>query len=653
MRLPGPTLPLLFLASSLALAACSGEPTDPQPKHEKPTFNAPDRPLGQRAPRTAPCDAMDPERCLLPWPSNTFAVQDPKASTGIRVAVDPTSVLAGDDPSSLNIADGFSRASSITTAFDAPITSPIPTAQGGKGPMRLVLAEPDHPSYGALVPLDFDVVRTDDDESLVLGHPLVPLSPGADYVAVVMDDLAVDSGDPPVASHLARVALALDEPLSAEEAEFRGYHAPTRKALSKAGIDPEHVVRVWDFTTRSKEDATRRLRAMRDAAAKAVADEAVSVVIDVAKTTSDPAIALIVEGRLTGVPSYADADPEKGLTFDEARLPVAQGTKDAPFRVLIPAGTGDYPFVMFGHGMGGSYHDSLFDHELAELAIGKVNFEFYGWTEPTQVATFTNFIKVFAGAHHSTAWLMQAVADGEAIQKAILGAIGDALSAPTILGDPNPAAGRRPQFDVPIWTGGSLGGTMGLVFTGSSKEAYSGVLNVGGAGWTQFVPRSSFFNIMRIIMKGVYGDDLNVRHAVSMSQIAWDDIDGANWAEDLRSKDAVILVQECIGDPIVPNIGTNLMAVAAGAVQVGAVLAPIHGVSAVDVATAQTAVTQYRVPSTGSDLEIHGFTQYDSEAGKAARDQIQTFLGSLYAKKPVITVPAACVGGNCDFSGGI
>jgi hypothetical protein len=656
MRFPSSILPLL-LASGLLPAACATNPAEPGPGTQPPFFEAQDRPLGERAPRTAPCDAMDPVRCLLPWPSNTFAVRDPKSSTGVRVAVDPSSVLASDDPSSLNIADGFSRASSIATAFDAPIASSIPAALDGKGPLRLVLAQHDHPSYGALVPLEFDVVRTDEDESLVLGHPLAPLAPAADYVAVAMDDLPVDPESPgaaaPVAPHWTRVALALDDPESQEEADVRAYHAPTREALARAGIDPEHVVRVWDFTTRSKEDATRRLRAMRDAAAKAVADKSVSVVIDVAKASDDPAVALVVEGRLMGVPSFADADPDKGLTFDEARLPVAKGTRDAPFRVLIPAGTGDYPFVMFGHGMGGSYHDSLFDHELAELAIGKVNFEFYGWTEATQVATFTNFIKAFVGAHHSTAWLMQAVADGEAIQKAIVGVIADALSAPTILGNPNPAAGRRPELQIPIWTGGSLGGTMGLVFTGSAKEAYSGVLNVGGAGWTQFVPRSSFFNIMRIIMKGVYGDDLNVRHAVSMSQIAWDDIDGANWAEDLRDKGSVILVQECIGDPIVPNIGTNLMAVSAGAVQVGAVLSPIHGVSPVDVATAQTAVTQYRVPSTGSDLQIHGFTQYDTEAGKAARDQIQSFLQSVYAQKPVITVPAACVGGSCDFSGGL
>jgi len=95
------------------------------------------------------------------------------------------------------------------------------------------------------------------------------------------------------------------------------------------------------------------------------------------------------------------------------------------------------------------------------------------------------------------------------------------------------------------------------------------------------------------------------------------------------------------------------MSVATGAVQVGAVLAPIYDVSPVDVAMARTAVTQYRVPSTGTPLDIHGFAQYDSEAGRAAREQIQAFLGSLHANKPVITAPDRCPAGNCDFSGWI
>ena len=630
------------LLTFVVLTGCSSGDDDP-------VFEAPDRAPADRTPLTASCDAMDPTRCLLPWPSSTFTAADPGSATGLRVALDPASLFGGDDPWSANLADGFSRVTPIVAGFQA-LVSPLPITEGGTGPVRLILAQPDHPAYGSLVPLRFDVTRSvDDNESLVIGYPLAPLEPNADYVAVVLDDLPVESGGPPAASRAALLALGRERARSQEEAQLAAYHAPTRAALAKAGIDPARAVRAWDFTTRSQEDATKRLRAMRDAAAKAVADGEVGVSIDSVTTPQDAAIAAIVEGRLTGLPSFVSSDLAKGLTLDDQRMPVATGTREAPFRVLIPAGAGDYRFLMFGHGMGGSHHDDLFDHELAEHAVGKVNISFHGWTEEDVIDTFVNFTKVFVGTHHSSALLMQAVADGEAIQKAMLGPLGDALAAPDLGGAPNPAAGRRPEFEIPVWTGGSLGGTMGLVFASSAKETYSGVFNVPGAAWTHFVAKASVFALVSALIKGPYQGELNVLHAIAMSQGGWDDIDGAVWAAELAGRDSVFLLQESIGDPVLPNAGSEMAAVVTGADQVGAVIEPILGVSPVVTAEAHTALTQYRVPDT-DELDIHGFAARDTPAGVAAREQIQSFLLSVYDKHPKITVPAGCPAGSCDFS---
>ena len=613
-------------------------------------FEAPDREPGDRTPLTASCDAMDPMRCMLPWPSSTFTAADSTSATGIRVAVDPGSLFGKDDPWSVNLADGFSRVTPIVAGFEA-FVAPIPAATDGKGPVRLILAQHDHPAFGSLVPLRFDVTAASDGstESLVLGYPLAPLDPAADYVAVVMDDLPVESGAPPGPSRAALVALGREAAQSQEEANLGAYHAPTREALAKAGIDPAHVVRVWDFTTRSQDDATKRLRSMRDAASKAVVEDEVGVTIDLVTTPPDAAIALIVEGQLTGLPDFASSYLDKGLTLDAEGMPVSTGTRAAPFRVLIPAGTGDYRFLMFGHGMGGSFHDDLFDHDLAVNGVGKVNIEFHGWTEEDVIETFVNFTRVFIGAHHSSALLMQAVADGEAIQKAMLGPLGDALAAPQIGGEQNPAAGRRPSFDIPVWAGGSLGGTMGLVFASSAKETYAGVLNVPGAGWTHFIPKASVFNLVSALIQGPYLGNLNVLHAIAMSQGCWDDIDGAVWASELAGRDSVFLLQESMGDPILPNPGSEMAAVVTGADQVGKVLSPILGVDPVEVADAHTAITQYRVPDK-DELDIHGFAARDTPAGNAARDQILSFLKSVYEKQPKITVPPGCAGGSCDFT---
>lgn len=631
-------------AASIALllaAGCSGEAA---------VFEAPDREPGVRAPLTASCDAMDPMRCLLPWPSSSFTAADPTTETGIRVAIDPGSLLAGDDPWAANLADGFSRVTPIVAGFTTKV-SPIPTAADGAGPVRLILAQPDHPAYGSAVPLRFDVTLSADgeNESLITGYPLRPLEPGADYVAVVMEDIPVESGGAPAPSRPALVALGREPARSPEEAKLAGYHAPTRAALAKAGIDPARVIRVWDFTTRSQNDATKRLRAMRDAAAKAVDEGMVGITIDLVTAPSDPEIALIVEGQLTGLPSFASSDLNKGLTLDAEGMPMAEGTRAAPFRVMIPAGTGDYRYLMYGHGMGGNVRDSLFDRELALSGVGKVNIEFHGWTDDDVIETFVNFTRVFVGAHHSSALLMQSVADGEAIQKAMLGPLGDALSASEIGGQPNPAAGRRPSFDIPVWAGGSLGGTMGLVFTSSAKETYSGVFNVPGAGWTHFVPTASVFNLVSALLINPYLGNLNVFHAIAMSQGCWDEIDGAIWASELAGRGSVFLLQESIGDPVLPNPGSEMVAVVTGAVQVGKVLSPIVGVPTAEGAAAQTAITQYRVPGP-DELDIHGFAAENTPAGDAAREQIQSFLLSVFDKKPAISVPPGCKGGSCDFT---
>ena len=609
-----------------------------------------DRLPGDRSPLTAACDAMDPVRCLLPWPSSTFTRKDSTSPTGLRLAIDPTSIPAGDDPASINAADGFSRVTPLVTAFPTAL-APIDTPAGAPGPIRLVLAQPGHPRHGEQVPLRLRVEQADDGvggiESMLFAYPLGPLEPGADYVAVVLDDLTSDSGAPIAPEPRARVALGLAEPTSADEAALAAYHAPTRGVLEKAGIDAARVIRVWDFTTRSASDATRRLAAMREALTLAVESGAAGVEIDLVDVPTSGSLAVIVEGRITGLPDFAAAGR---IDVDANGLPIASGTRDAPFRVTVPVGVGDYPFTMYGHGTGGEFHDSSFDRELGDNGAGKVGVQFDGWTEADVLETLVGFARMFQGTHRSTARLMQAQANAAAIEAAVAGPLGDALAAATLGGKPNPAAGRRPDASTAVWAGGSLGGTMGLVYLSGSPTTRSGVLNVPGAAWSHFIPGSNIFASVRSLLAGNFGTQIDVDHALAMSQGNWDDIDGAVWSADLDDPDRVILIQESIGDPVLPNPGTEVVARVTRAVQLGAVLVPIHGVSpASGVSVGATAITQYRV-SDPDALDIHGFAARNTPAGAAARDQMTTFLQSVWAGAPVISLPAGCAESSCDFT---
>jgi hypothetical protein len=645
-RLP---LALTALALLAALTGCSSGAAPPPPSG----FDVPDREPGVRAPLTAACDPMDPSRCLLPWPDSTYSVADKSTATGLRVQIDKSSLIAPDDPSSINLADGFSRVSPLVTAFPADIP-PLATSADGTGPLRLILAQHDAPGLGTFVPMRYDVEQDETadggPESFIFGYPLRPMAASSDYVAVVLDDLPV-TGAKLAPSRTAEVALGLVAPATHAEAELAAYHAPTRAVLEKAGVDAHHVLRVWDFTTRSQQDPQQRLQAMQAAALAAVSGGQTTVTITSVDTTSGPPIAAIVEGTLNGLPEFITPTPGSNFTLDAQGLPVSIGMRTAPFRVVVPVGTGNYRFVMYGHGTGGDYDDPTLDAEIAGGGAAKVGIQFDGWTSETVIDTFVGIIEVFQGSRYATAMLMQALADATAIQASLTGAIGDALSAPMLGGAPNPVAGRRPDATQALWAGGSLGGIMSLVAVSADPTVRYGVLNVPGAAWTHFVPKSLLFTMIEGLLHEPYHSYVNALQAVAMSQGDWDEVDGAPWSSALEGRDGAFLIQESIGDPVVPNPGTEMVAEITGATQVGAVLVPIAvGIPTATQVVGASGITQYWVTSS-DPFDIHGFAAQSTPAGDAARSQIASFVTSIWAGTPTITVPAGCTGGSCNFSG--
>ena len=591
---------------------------------------------------------------MLPWPSNTYTAVDTSTATGLRVHVDPASLIATDDVTSVNLADGFSTVTPIVTGFTAAVGS-IPVSTDGQGPMRLLVAQHDSPAIGTSVPLRFDVEQAQNDsganESFVFGYPLRPLAANADYVGCVLDDLPTTDGTKLTPPRAVEVALGLVEPETLAEAKLAAYHAPTRAVLQKAGIDLHHVLTVWDFTTRDANDPLIRLSAMRKAALDAVSSGKVGVTITKVDTSGPAPIAVAVEGQITGLPKFIDPMTGSDFTLDASGLPIANGTRSAPFRVVIPAGTGDYHFVMYGHGTGGDYYDTTLDAEIAGAGIAKVGIQYDGWTSEDVINTFIGIVKAFNGTRHATGMLMQALADATAIQSALGGVLGDALAAPMLGTTPNPAAGRKPKSDIVVWTGGSLGGIMGLVASCADPQVHYGVLNVPGAAWTHYVPKSLIFAMVSGFLLTPYQGQLNALEAVAQTQGLWDEVDGAIWSTQLAGRNTAFLIQESIGDPVVPNPGSEMVAVVTHATEVGAVIVPIAaGVPTATEVDGASAITQYKVVS-DQPLEVHGFAAQNTPAGNAARSQIASFVASIFAGAPKITVPAGCTGGSCDFSG--
>ena len=609
-----------------------------------------DRAPGERAPLTASCDAQDPLRCHLPWPSSRFTKLDETTTTGLRLAVNEFELPIEDNPTFLNLSDGFSRIGGLATGFEG-------TLDPGslEGSMLLFVAQPGHAEYGASWPLRLELREggsSSSPEALVIGRPLRALPANADHVAVLLDSLTdADGGGLPVERDTL-LALGLEEPTDADEAALVAYHAPTRSLLAEQGISSVRVLRIWDFTTRSQLDATRRGRALQEAATEAGA-AGPDVSIDSVEWRDDELLAVVL-GTLQGLPYFRTV--EDNLALGEDGMPVQQGTHDVPFRVCIPVGSGDWPVALYGHGTGGQLEDDAFDEALAAEGFGKVNLRFTGWTGDEVMETFTGLGYFLQGSARSTAGLLQALSDGMAVSAALDSTLGDALAAETLGGEPNPAAGRRPDVSEPIWVGGSLGGTMGAVVSAAHPDIRYGVLNVPGAGWTHMIPDShTWEEFLRLILGASYDDPIDEQLAMVMGQGAWDDVDGAAWIEAAAEKESVFLLQESMGDPILRNICTEILAGSLGATQIDPSLEEIVDLEHSDgPVMGATAIEQFRVPDTGA-YDVHGFAARDTLAGDAALEQILEFMSSALAGEPSISHPEGCSGvtedGSCDFTG--
>lgn len=627
----------------LLLLACH---RDKEPE----SWSAEDRVAGARAPLTALCDDNDETDCALPWPSSRFMTADTGRSTGLRVALDAGALPVDDDPVLLNAADGFSPISGIMAGFPQHLD-----AATVDGNLLLIVAEPSSPLYGTSVPLLTELVpggSTLAPRDLVIGRPLRPMPPNAEMVAVVLDGLKDLDGDTPEVSRPTALALGDAEPESQAEADWQAYNAPTRALLQAAGVDPARVLKVWDFVTRSADDATVRQDAIHQADLEAFEAGEVSVRIDEVRMAPGRDIAMIVRGALLGLPSFVGDDGLMAL--DDAGLPLPTGQeREAPFRVVVPAGEGDYTIALYGHGTGGNVEDDAFDAESGAAGIAKVGMQWDGWTDASLFATFGRICnEVLEGSAASTAGLVSSVANVRAVLVALDGVLGEALSAETIGGEANPAVGRTPITDEPLWMGGSLGGTMGAVVLLSEERVRYAVLNVAGGGWTHFVPASSTYDMLEGVLVSNYGDTFAASQAVVMSQTAWDDADGAAWGS--RRGDDMALVQLSVGDPILPNIGSEILAATLDA----RLLEPyIYDVSTLEHAATvsdASALEQFEVPASESDLGIHGFAARDTPAGDAAMKQIFEFFQSALAGKPVIAHASECeadnADGSCDYS---
>lgn len=606
----------------------------------------PDRLAGDRTPLSAPCSDLDPEHCLLPWPSNQYTVTDDSTETGLRLAIERDSTPGNDNPDFLNLGDGYSRVTGVAFGFDQALdasigTTEVETQLEADGALQVFNAEPGSEQYGERQAYWIELIEAGGlgvDRTLMIGRPEWVLEPNADHVAIVLDTVGATAPDE------VRIALGLDKARTGKQKDLAAYHAPIRDFLVEQGVDLERVVRVTDFTTRSATDPTFRTHAMMDELDASLGE--LGIEIDSVVQPSNPDQEAIVRGRLTGAPGFLDDDGRLVLADDGTPLVVGEAAIE--FRISVPAGPADVPYkvTLYGHGTGGDVTDDLFDQELATQDVAKLNLRFDGWTDDDFIETLVGFDAFLDGTERSTAGLMQSIAGGTVLLTALDGVLGEAIHAET---------GRWPDTEYVVWTGGSLGGTLGAVIVSADDRLDTAVLNVPGTGWSHMIPHSLLYDVaLRELFEIRYGNPLDMHLAMVMGQGSWDDVDGAVWADEALEAGGAFLLQESMDDPVLPNLGTNLLANSLKAKQLTPLLDPIYGLEQVDgVLYEGAALEQYRVPDTGV-YDVHGFAARDTVASRAAQEQLLKFLEKAWEGDRPMQHPQLCfdegLDGTCDFT---
>ena len=97
------------------------------------TFPVTPRAVGDRTPLSAACSPFDDDRCVVPWPSNTFTIADESTATGLRVQLDVTPINPNDAGDvRMSEADGFSRVSSLAVLFEGTLDPAMVEGQNTK-----------------------------------------------------------------------------------------------------------------------------------------------------------------------------------------------------------------------------------------------------------------------------------------------------------------------------------------------------------------------------------------------------------------------------------------------------------------------------------------------------------------------------------------
>jgi len=598
------------------------------------------------------CDPVAPTVCGLPFPSTFYMQEDPGTETGWRIAFGDGTYPPNIDgvqptPGILNERDGWSPLTPLLIHFpgvlstgfighddieayaDADATTVIVDIETGERVAHFV---------------ELDATSAEPDRTLVLIHPVVPMTYGHRY-AVGIRGLQDAAGtiEPSEAFQALRDGIETDDPrIESRRALFDEIIFP---ALSQTGFEREDAQLAWDFVIGSKEGITGRARWMRDDALERVGPEGPAYVIDDVEESINESVAMRIHGRMT-VPLYTEQDaPGTMLTRDADGMPYANGETTVPFTVIVPQTAIDdprpLPLIQYGHGLLGGQNE-VHGGYLGEFAntYGYLLFA-VDWTgmKKEDVADITlmlvtsieRFSIIPERSHQGFVEFLCAM-------RLMTGAMSEDPLLTVV--DPEDETATISLVDTSrrYYYGNSQGAILGGAYIGLAQDFDRAVLGVGGMPYHLLLNRSSDFNPFFVIFKTMFPDPAHVQFLLAVNQTLWDSGEASGYAtavnesplEDTPAKD--VLLQVAIGDAQVTTLGAHVMARAYGGVLIEDPARPVWGLETVDSGHKGSALVEFdyglEVPTQNlppdAETDPHEYPRKDL-AGQA---QLHTFLES-------------------------
>lgn len=602
-----------------------------------------------------------PTSCTLPYPSDFFVSTDPKMPSGRRVAFGPAARPRSTSDVEIDVTapfppDGASLQPAITAVLPGAITSDgLPNVVDGaeastdrqKSPTLLLRAD-DGTAVAHYV--DVDPNANEDGRVALVLRPFAPLEPKTRYVAVLRG-VKMHDGFAPAAEGFRRLRDRTTDRDPSLAALAPRFERDVFGTLDRARVPRESVQLAWDFTTGTRERSTADLLRVRELTLAWLETHAPAVKVTSIDAGSGSAWR-IVRGTIEG-PRFVDRDgPGALLRRDADGAVTLDGTTTWEWVAVVPASLRDAydpgRALAFGHGFFGG-RDEVVDgrsvtivQKLGAVAIG---IDWWGMSKPDLDAVIDAVTK---NPSHTTDFVErvhQAMANWLVTTAALRGPLAQLpeLHRPASgpgTSEKNAVSNAGALLYDPshvFYFGASQAHILGGVMCALNPDVERAVLDVGGAGFTQIMPRSNAFSAFQFILKTTVGEELTLQTVLSMLTAGLDRIDPATYAPWLvgshlpKNPDRKVLLQVGIGDSSVPAVAGFFHARALGVAQTSPPVASLFGIPEAPAESLGSALTVYdfgismdvyRLPVSRPDNEVHVGLRVEP----TALEQTNTFL---------------------------